>query len=498
MSQIEKTNSITKAELEAIRDKYRQRRYDECLREVKSKLKQSPNSLHLLNYQAMAYSALKRDKEALSSYLKIIKKDPTLAGPYYNMGVILKRNERLEEAIDHYKKAISLKADYVQAYNNLGVLYKDSEKYEDAIKMFMKAKELQPDHQNSYYNLALIKKEQGLYEEAIEFLLMVLDLNSDHSEANYLSWLIYSRLGQFTKGWKYFEYRWKVSPQNGVIWPIQDKPLWKGEKGKHVVVWQEQGIGDQIIFLSLLPEVKEMCSRLSVYVDPRLHALCKRTMPDIDFVKDEEELKKVESDYYLPLGSVPGLIRNDISDFDRTVTGYFKADPQRVEAIRNELGLGNKTVIGISWKSFKSLNQVKKSIQLRDFERIFSGLDVVLVNLQYGDVDEEIREFKEVTGIDVVQCASVDNREDLDGLAALIEVCDLVVSTSNVTIHMAGALAKETWALLHYVSIYYWLVERTDSIWYPSLTLYRQPTLDDWDSVYEAIRNDLQTRLTIT
>ena len=192
---------------------------------------------------------------------------------------------------------------------------------------------------------------------------------------------------------------------------------------------------------------------------------------------------------------MPGLVRNNIRDFDRTVTGYFKADPQRVEAIRNELGLGNKTVIGISWKSFKSLNQAKKSIRLRDFERIFSGLDVVLVNLQYGDVDEEIREFKEATGIDVVQCASVDNREDLDGLAALIEVCDLVISTSNVTIHMAGALAKETWALQPYAANFWWLVERTDSIWYPSLTLYRQPTLDDWDSVYESIRKDLGIRL---
>ena len=131
-------------------------------------------------------------------------------------------------------------------------------------------------------------------------------------------------------------------------------------------------------------------------------------------------------------------------------------------------------------------------------ERLFSGLDVVLVNLQYGDVEDEIREFKDATGIEVVQCASVDNREDLDGLAALIEVCDLVVSITNVTVHLAGALAKDTWVLLHYVSIYYWLVERTDSIWYPSLTLYRQPKLDDWDSVYTSIRKDLQRRLTIT
>ena len=166
-----------------------------------------------------------------------------------------------------------------------------------------------------------------------------------------------------------------------------------------------------------------------------------------------------------------------------------------MEAIRHELQLDGKTVIGISWKSFNALNQTKKSIQLRDMERLFSGLDVVLVNLQYGDVDDEIREFREATGIDVVQCASVDNREDLDGLAALIEACDLVVSTSNVTVHLAGALAKETWVLLRYFSLYYWLLEGPDSIWYPSLSLYRQPTLDDWDSVYRAIRKDLQNRL---
>ena len=218
-------------------------------------------------------------------------------------------------------------------------------------------------------------------------------------------------------------------------------------------------------------------------------------MPEINFIEGIEELKSVKSDYYLPLGRLPGLIRNDISDFDRTVTGYFKADPKRVEAIRKELKLDGKRVIGISWKSFKSLHQIKKSVELRDMGSMFSGLDVVLVNLQYGDVDDEIRAFKEETGIDVLQCASVDNREDLDGLAALIEVCDLVISTSNVTVHMAGALAKETWVLLPYVANFWWLLERPDSIWYPTLRLYRQTSLNDWNSVYESIRKDLQRKL---
>ena len=126
-----------------------------------------------------------------------------------------------------------------------------------------------------------------------------------------------------------------------------------------------------------------------------------------------------------------------------------------------------------------------------DFNKIFNDLDITLVNLQYGDVDEEIREFKNETGIDVLQCTSVDNRQDLDGLAALIEMCDLVVSTSNVTIHLAGAIAKEAWVLLPYIANFWWLLDRTDSIWYPSLKLYRQKKYGDWDGISLALREDL-------
>ena len=378
-------------------------------------------------------------------------------------------------------------------------------------------------------NIANIELQKGNIVQAIKLLEVIVSEKDSYQEAKANLALAYRRVGKidrslkvyekivfdgpwslkakfnygttlitnegFEEGWRYYEYRWKILPQNKLTWPLKDKSIWKGEKGKRVVVWKEQGIGDDIIFLSLVPEVKEMCDTLSVYIDPRLQSLCKRAMPDIHFIVDEEALNSENCDFHLPIQSLGGLIRNDISGFDRTVRGYLKADPVRVEAIRKELKLKDKTVIGISWKSFNSLNQAKKSVQLKDMERIFSGLDVVLVNLQYGDVEDEIREFKDATGIDVVQCASVDNREDLDGLAALIEVCDLVVSITNVTVHLAGALAKETWVLLHYVSIYYWLEERKDSIWYPSLSLYRQPTLDDWDSVYVSIRKDLQRKL---
>ena len=415
---------------------------------------------------------------------------------YFNVvGIICRRLGLLDEASLNSKKAIKIDKNLVAAKMNIANIELQKGNIKKAIKLLEEIVSENPYYQEAKANLALAHKNIGNLDRALDIYRKLEHQGTSDLKSKFNFGITLITVENFKQGWRYYEYRWRFAPYSKVTWPFPDKPVWKGERGKRVALWKEQGIGDDIIFLSLIPEVKKMCGSLSVYVDPRLQTICRRSMPEINFVKDLEELQNVKCDYHLPMGSIPGLIRNDIGDFDRTVKGYLKADAERVKSIRKELKLGGKKVIGISWKSFKSLNQIKKSVQLCDMERIFSGLDVVLVNLQYGDVDEEIKAFKEETGIDVLQCASVDNREDLDGLAALIEACDMVISTSNVTIHMAGALAKETWALQPYVAYFWWLSDRTDSIWYPSLTLYRQPTLDDWDSVYGSIRKDLETRL---
>jgi hypothetical protein len=216
-------------------------------------------------------------------------------------------------------------------------------------------------------------------------------------------------------------------------------------------------------------------------------------MKEIDFFAYETVIGQ-KADFHLPMGSLPRLFRQTEDDFKKTKRGYLKADPERVKAITSELGLEGKKVIGISWKSIKSLNTLKKSLTLLEFGAIFEGLDVTLVNLQYGDVNKEINEFEEETGIKIVQCGSVDNREDLDGLAALIEACDLVVSTSNVTIHLAGALGKDGCVLLSFIHNFWWLRDRDDSVWYPSIKIYRQKKFQDWTSIPGSLRNDLSKK----
>ena len=296
---------------------------------------------------------------------------------------------------------------------------------------------------------------------------------------------------RFREAWEKYEYRWMVKPTSNQEWPTKSNKKWGGEEDTDLVLWREQGIGDDILFLGLVMEAYKRTRFLTVYTDSRLISLCERGMPGVVFKPYKNKIDDEDFDYHLPMGSLPRLFRSDIKDFENTVTGYLKADKERVESLREELGLGDKKVVGISWKSIKSLHTQKKSLSLKEFGTLFKDLDIVLLNLQYGDVDNEIKEFTKSTGIEVLQCGSVDNREDLDGLAALIELCDLVVSTSNVTVHLAGALGKETWVLLPYVANFWWLLDRTDSIWYPTLRLYRQKKFQDWGNVLFTVTTDL-------
>ena len=504
---------------------YKQGKFADALRETNSRLKDYPHSSQLYNLQGIINIALKRDDEAILSFSEVIRKDALHSSAYYNLGVLLRRKGRIDDSIKSYKKAINIKPDYVQAHNNLGTLLKDKGLYKEALKCFEEAVKIKPDHYNAYYNMGLTYRNLDRNNEAINSLNQSLSIKPDYTlSLNALGEVLYLigkintaanifkriitikpdfdsayynlafvclKLGYFYQGWEQYEYRWKIKPFSEVKWPFPREEMWDNQKDRRVSLWREQGIGDEIIFLGLVPQARQESKSVSVHIDPRLVPICERSMPNVKFFGDIKEFKNETFDYHLPMGSLPRLYRSDIKEFDKTIKGYLKADAMRVKALREEMSLEGKRVIGISWKSIKSLTTAKKSMSLKHFGEMFKGLDVVLLNLQYGDVNEEIEDFIKTTGIQVIQCKSVDNREDLDGLAALIELCDMVVSTSNITIHLAGALAKETYVLLPYVANFWWLLDRADSIWYPTLTLYRQKSLEDWDSVLSAINKDL-------
>ena len=435
------------------------------------------------------------DYEGALSYSREIFQDHTNNPLFLNaLGIIYRRLDDYRQARVFSTKALRLDKELVQAKLNIANIDIEEGYIDRAIYALKNILEKNKNYSEAATNLAYAFKRKGDHNRAVKYYQEALKLPKKLSQSYFNLGTSLLSCKRFKEGWEKYEYRWKVDPGDKVVWPLKKTPMWEGEKDKSVFLWREQGIGDDIIFLGLVPEAYESAGKaMTVSIDPRLVAICERSMPGIEFLPaGKGSLQEDRFDYHLPMGSLPRLFRNSEKDFNRTREGYLKVDMHRVENLREELGVGDKKVIGISWKSFKSLNTSKKSMDLAQFGKMFEGLDIVLLNLQYGNVDEEIREFTEETGIKVLQCSSVNLKEDLDGLAALIELCDLIVSTSNVTIHMAGALGKNSWLLLPFAANFWWLTERTDSLWYPSIKLYRQRSLQDWSGVLENIKAQIK------
>ena len=497
---------------------------DLALKYLEKALGINPNYAEAFNNIGNAKKKLSKIDLAIESYEKAIELNPEYVDALCNLGTCFVSQKKYKEAINVYKKAlgfdkknVSIKyyladclfnlADYASAQDLIyqqgdskslnprwahllgKVLHKQGSK--DAWKYYRRALINNEELEKVLTNMGVFLFQHRKLKCAKNSFSKAIKLNESNFNARLN--LSYTQLLNFElkNGWANHESRWKADFANDKLWPIQNRELWEGQDGKKVLLWKEQGIGDDILFLGLVLEAYKRTKFLTVYTDNRLISLCERGMPGVVFKPYKNKIDDKDFDYHLPMGSLPRLFRSDIKDFENTVTGYLKADKERVESLRKELGLGNKKVVGISWKSIKSLHTQKKSISLKEFGKLFKDLDIVLLNLQYGDVDNEIKEFTNSTGIEVLQCSSVDNREDLDGLAALIELCDLVVSTSNVTIHLAGALGKETWVLLPYVANFWWLLDRTDSIWYPTLKLYRQNLFGNWGNTLFTVNKDL-------
>ena len=152
-------------------------------------------------------------------------------------------------------------------------------------------------------------------------------------------------------------------------------------------------------------------------------------------------------------------------------------------------------LVGISWQSV-GINQRRvllKSTILGDWTSILSQQGCYFVNLQYEDVKEELEQFQQQRGLMIYQDEEIDSLQNLDDFAAQVSALDLiVVSTSNTTVHMAGALGKQVWTLLPYIPDWHWMLKREDTLWYSSMRLFRQREAGDWSGVFVQVRSALE------
>ena len=458
---------------------------------------QNAEAIHLLGI--IAYQVGKNEI-AISLIKRAIEIDSRQPAFYNNLGNSLRDQGKLVESVQAYSKAIQIQPSSAEIYNNLGVVLQEQGKLKEAVQAYEKALEIRPDCTGFYLNFGNVLQEQGELEKSIKAYREAIQIQPDSAEAHKNLGMSLLLAGSFNDGWEQFAWRWKCQD---LIAGKRDfpQPNWDGSnlRGKSILVWTEQGIGDEIMFASMLPDLSEMGTNVIVECDTRLVPLFQRSFPQIQFlsrqISPHPRLFDANNiDYQVPMGNLGQWLRSNEDSF--TASNYLLPCPKKTAQLRQKYKnlADDKLLVGISWKSTNRDIGKSKSTSLKDWTSILSQGDCYFVNLQYGDTKSEIEEYvSDKNNISIYQDEEINPLTDLDGFAAQVLALDLVISTSNTTVHIAGALGQSVWTLLRLVPSWRWMVQRDDTLWYPRMKLFRQHQLGDWSHVFDEVKQALKS-----
>ena len=440
--------------------------------------------------RALALQNQGKLEEAIVSYNKALAIKPDYAEAYLNMGAAVADQGKLEEAIEAYNKALAIKPDYAKAYVNMGVALKDQGKLEEAIEAYNKALAIKPDYAEAHYNMGAAVADQGKLEEAIEAYDKALTLKPDYAEAYCNSSFLHNLQGNLYEGLTLYEWRMKKDeptarlPRTGFIWDGNTSL-----KEKSFFIYDEQGLGDIIQFCRYLPLLEQKGAKVIFKVRKELHALLRTLRSNV--VISTTDPHETQIDFEAPLMSLPHLFKTQLDTIPLT-NPYLYADHEKTKTWGERLR-GDKFKIGICWQGSKAKIDLGRSFPLSLFEGLSNAPNVELISLHKGEGESQIEGISfEVTTLG----ADFDVGDDafLDTAAVMMN-CDLIITSDTAVAHLAGALGCQTWVALKHVPDWRWMLNRPDSPWYPTMTLYRQKISGDWGCVFDAINRDLHILL---
>ena len=434
-------------------------------------------------------------EEAAACFERALTLKPNFAEAHANLGTTLQAQGKLDEAVAHHERALALRPNLPDSHYNLGNALQDQDKLEEAVACYERALSLKPDFAKAHYNLGCARHASGHLEEALLYYKRAQIFQPDFAQASFSESLALLSLGDFADGWRKYESRWKTK-EHVTRMRTYAQPLWKGEKlapDGRLLIWNEQGVGDEIMFAGFIPDVIRTGNRCVLDCDARLNPLFARSFPGIEIVStgnpDPEHPPMLDFAAHLPSGSLPGLFRTTHAAFAATASPYLAADPLETEKFRASYADG-KRLAGLSWYTKNRKTGRHRSIDLSLFAPWFARPDIRWISLQYGDHDELEKQAAQA-GAPILIDRSIDPLSDIDRFAAQVAAMDLVVTIDNSTAHLAGALGVPTWVLLPFAPDWRWLLARDDSPWYPSLRLFRQPKLGDWPAVIQKVLSAL-------
>lgn len=469
----------------------------EGIDEFKKALSIDPNHADALTNLGIALLDLGRHEEACAQYKTLLASQPENANAHNNLALALEGLGKYPEAISHFEKAIAIRPDYTEAYNNLGNSLKKTGRPDTAAARYEMALKLKPDYAEAIYNLGLLAQEQGYFESAITHYYKTLSISPKYAEAHWNLGLSLLNCGKLEQGWREHEWRWGCKELPGVFRDFPT-PWWQGEDltGKTLLVWGEQGVGDEILFASILPDAIKASGHCIVECDPRLVPLLARSFPTAEVLPRstpfQPRLLQTDIDFQAPSGNLPRWFRPSIESFPQH-QGYLKADPQRVEFWKQRLdALGPGLKVGICWRSrLRSATRDDYYTGLSNWGSILATAGVVFINLQYDECREELRETEQRSGVKIHAFDDIDLFNNLDEAAALTAALDLIIAPNTSVFSMAGALGKPVWLLNPATD---WAAFGTGTMpWFPDTRLFLKSSQDGWQSALSAIASELAT-----
>lgn len=393
-----------------------------------------------------------------------------------------------------YRRALEIDPTHFAALSNLSLVLRDRGEHEESQSLCERALAIDPSNADLMLNAAAFLLERGRHDEGMQLLGRIRTMRPDSAHADLLEsvWLL--KHGSFAEGWDKYESRAEALGDSSP-YPY---PAWSGDTSATgiLLIRAEQGLGDQIMFASCIPDAMRRAPRCIVECDHRLKPIFARSFPDAAIygyrtTATEAWLNDGRTPAsQIAIGSLPRLFRRSRADFP-VHQGYLRADPRKVDDWRRRLSdLGPGPKVGLSWRGgVPGTRQALRSIPLADWGTVLAVPNVRWVSLQYGSVADEVEATARSAGVSIHHWPDV--LADQDQVAALIVALDLTLTVQTSVAHMAGALGRKVWVLIPAVPEWRYGAAGETMAWYPSARLWRRSDGEPWENVLARVAHEL-------
>lgn len=491
----------SQVELIVANDLYKQGKNAEALSLLDDLKGQYQGDYKYFLLRGLVEAAQNEHEVSVKSFIEAIKLEPLDPMAYANIGDALAKNLQHDEAEKYFKLALQLEPNFMEAICGLGVVAFQRCDYEACEYYFLRALELRPNHEIVLTNIGNCYSVQGKYKEALRALDKAISLDPKNSLARTNRALIRLGAGKFEKGWSDYEYRWDSG--NFLANRFQDIPRWPGPTGEaaNVLIWAEQGLGDEVMFASIFRELQGLSERFFIECDKRLFNIFRASFPQLHFIPKSLVRNTSPIKYQLPLASLGRYFRRTPKSFDASRNGYLEWSGRSLkDETLAALEKLPRPWIGVSWESYALTKnfRARKSISAGEFSVLTRDFPASFINLQFSNPHKHEKKYAVEQGVpeNVVTLPGIDLKNDIEALVALVVRLDGIVTIGNTVAHLCGAFGVKAEVLLPSVPDWRWGHDGLRSVWYSSLIFTRNDSAEAWAGPLAKLRERLARDVT--